>query len=171
MVLADRVGDVPHIIDVESLFSLISLTTMSQDYDIRVAKTNLGELVPQWPELNAALFWYDVEDTRTLRDKEKGERLIDWWQARIVRDLWRFESKDIDQVVEWMAQKEFTDDQASGTDTGFLALSRRWPHAITAQAPLEHSGRARGTECYAKTEFEQLYYQCQEGPVMEAGLN
>ena len=91
--------------------SLLSLNGMSQDYDIRVTKTNLGELVPQWPELNAALFWYDVEDARTLRDKKKGERLTDWWQARIFRDLWRFESKDIDQVVGWIAQKEYTDDK------------------------------------------------------------
>ena len=91
--------------------SLISLTTMSPDYDIRVTKTNLGKLVPQWSELNAALFWYDVEDARNLREKKKGERLIDWWQARIFRDLWRFESEDIDQVVEWIAQNEFIDDK------------------------------------------------------------
>ena len=91
--------------------SLLSLTNKSQDYDIRETETNLGELVPQWPELNATLFWYDVEDARTLRDKTKGERLTDWLQVHVFRDLWRFEHKDIDQVVKWITQKEFIDDK------------------------------------------------------------
>ena len=91
--------------------SLLSPTNRSQDYHIRETKTNLGELVPQWPELNAALFWYEVEDLRTLRDEKKGERLTDWWQVHVFRDLQRFEYKDIDQVVKWITQKEFMDDR------------------------------------------------------------
>ena len=91
--------------------SLLSLTNLSRDYGFRETKTNLGELVPQWPELNAALFWYEVEDLRTLPDEEKGERLTDWWQVRVFRDLQHFEHKDIDQVVKWITQKEFIDDR------------------------------------------------------------
>ena len=91
--------------------SLLSLTNKSQDYDICETETNLGELVPQWPELNAALFWYDVEDARTLYDKNKGERLTNWWQLHVFRDLRHFEHKDIDQVVKWITQKEFIDDR------------------------------------------------------------
>ena len=91
--------------------SLLSLTNKSQDYDIRETETNLGELVPQWPELNAALFWYDVEDARTLHDKKKGERLTNWWQVHVFQDLHRFEHKDFDQVVKWITQKEFIDDR------------------------------------------------------------
>ena len=91
--------------------SLLSLTNKSQDYDIRETETNLGELVPQWPELNAALFWYDVEDARTLRDEKMGERLTNWWQVHVIRDLRHFEYKDIDQVVQWITQKEFIDDR------------------------------------------------------------
>ena len=91
--------------------SLLSLTNRSQDYHIRETKTNLGELVLQWPELNAALFWYDVEDVRTLHNKKEGERLNNWWQVHVFRDLHRFDHKDIDQVVKWITQKESIDDR------------------------------------------------------------
>ena len=91
--------------------SLLSLIAMSQDYGIRETRTTLGELVPQWPELNAVLFWYGVENARTLRDKKNGERLTAWRQALVFQGLWRFESKDIDQVVEWIGQKEFIDNR------------------------------------------------------------
>ena len=92
--------------------SLLSLTNKSQDYDICETETNLGELVPQWPELNVALFWYDVEDARTLYGiRHKGERLTNWWQVHVFRDLRHFEHKDINQVVKWITQKEFIDDR------------------------------------------------------------
>ena len=94
--------------------SLLSLTNSTHDYEIRKSKTILGELVPQWPELNASLFWYDVEDARMLYDKKKGERLTIWWQVHAFRNLWHFEhknNKDIDQVVKWVTQKDFVDDK------------------------------------------------------------
>ena len=91
--------------------SLLSLTTISRDHGIRETRTTLGELVPQWPELNAALFWYVIEDARTLRDKKYGERLTNWLHARVFHGLWRFESKDIDQVAEWITPKEFIDNR------------------------------------------------------------
>ncbi len=91
--------------------SLLSLTNMSDDYGINKIKTDLSKLVPQWPDLNAALFWYDVEDARTLRDNKREDRLTNWSQVHIFRNLWCFEQKDFDQVVNWVKQKEFSDDR------------------------------------------------------------
>ena len=91
--------------------SLVSLTNNSYDYNISDIKTTLGELVPQWPEFNAALFWYDVDDTRRLRNKKNNGRLIDWWQVRAFRKFWRFDQKDVDQVVKWVSQTDFIDDR------------------------------------------------------------
>ena len=94
--------------------SLLSLINVSDDYDISETKTNLGELVPQWPELNAGLFWHDVEDKRTLYYGEKGQRLTSWWHVHAFQNLWHFDhrsSKDFDQVVEWITQKELIDDR------------------------------------------------------------
>ena len=91
--------------------SLLSLTNSSDDYDIRQIKSNLSKLVPQWPELNAALFWHDIDDARSIYDEKKGERLTNWWQVHCFRNLWCFEQKDIDQIVKWVKKKNFVDDR------------------------------------------------------------
>ncbi|WP_123618856.1 hypothetical protein [Phaeobacter inhibens] len=90
---------------------LISLISICRDYDIGDIKTNLAELIPLWPELNAALFWFDVKDARRLLDKKKGERLTDWWRVRIFCDLWRFDTRDIDLVIRWIGEKQVLDDR------------------------------------------------------------
>ena len=90
---------------------LCLLTNESNDYNIRQIKSKLSKLVPQWSELNAALFWYGVEDTRTLLDKRTGERLTNFRQANFFRNFWHFEQKDIDQVVKWVKKKKFFDDR------------------------------------------------------------
>ena len=111
--------------------SLISLTSVSKEYDIGDIKTNLGELVPLWPELNAALFWFDVKDARRLLDKKKGERLTDWWQARIFRDLWRFDTKDIDLAISWIGEKQSLDDKLVALTLAFaLYLEMERPESL-----------------------------------------
>ncbi len=91
--------------------SLLSLTNNPRDYEIRDSKSNFDELVPKWPELNVALFWYDVKDVRVLLDKNKGGRLTDWWYVSASRKLWCFGYDDIDQVTNWITQKKFLDDR------------------------------------------------------------
>ncbi len=91
--------------------SLLSLTNNSRDFDIRDYENNFDKLVQQWPELNAALFWYDVKDMRTLLKKHKVERLTDLRQLPSIRKLWRFGHDDIDQVINWVTQKKFVDDR------------------------------------------------------------
>lgn len=100
--------------------SLLSLTHVSQDYNVRETETDLRDLVSQWPDLNAALFWHNVEDSRALLDKDKGERLISWQQAGASRVLWHFENKDINQVVGWVTQKEFVDDRLVALTLAFF---------------------------------------------------
>lgn len=103
----------------EQALSIMSLTTLSRDYDIHDAKTNLGERVPQWRELNAALFWHDVEDLRKLRDEKKGERLTEWWQARNFRDHWRFDNNHIEEAIGWIESKTFIDDKLVALSLAF----------------------------------------------------
>lgn len=115
--------------------SLISLTSISRDYDVGDIKTNLADLVPLWPELNSALFWSDVKDARRLLDKKKGERLTDWWQARIFRDLWRFDASDIDLVTGWIGEKQFLDDRLVALTLAF-ALYREMERPVSLRKRL-----------------------------------
>lgn len=89
----------------------ISMISLSRHYEIRDEKTKLRELVPAWKELNYALFWFDVADCRRFFERTKGERLVDWWRARIFRDYWAFEVSDFETVVEWIEKRDFIDDK------------------------------------------------------------
>lgn len=91
--------------------SLLCLTNKSDDYDIRQTKIDLSKIVPRWPELNVALFWYAIEDARTFYEEKKGDRLTNWRQVQYFGNMWRFQQNDIDQVVKWVKQKNFFDDR------------------------------------------------------------
>ena len=91
--------------------SILFLVNAARDYDIRDAKTNLDELIPAWRELNDALFWYNVEDARCLRDQKDGARVTEWWQARIYREQWKFSSEDIEEAISWIQDMDFQDDK------------------------------------------------------------
>ena len=69
------------------------------------AKIGYEKLVPEWPDLNRALFWYEIEQARTGLDRKRGERLDEIWRAAISDAFWRFGEDDFDYVVEQMASQ------------------------------------------------------------------
>ena len=71
------------------------------DADLRDSKAEFGKLVPQWPELNRAAFWYDVWKTRqTDRLVKNGIRLTNYWQASGLGAPWKFGVDDFDYVAD-----------------------------------------------------------------------
>ncbi|MDR4474932.1 MAG: hypothetical protein R3B11_02870 [Nitrospira sp.] len=71
------------------------------DADLRDTKAEFGKLVPQWPELNRAAFWYDVWKTRqTDRLVKNGIRLTNYWQASGLGAPWKFGVDDFDYVAD-----------------------------------------------------------------------
>ena len=79
-----------------------------RDFDER--NDNLSELVPCWPELNDALFWYSVEATRIERGKEdlglNDDRHLQWPDP-----YWAFGSDSFRRVLGWVRTRELEDDQ------------------------------------------------------------
>ncbi len=68
--------------------------------DLRDTKTEFGKLVPHWPELNWAAFWYDVRKTReSTFFVKRGSRLTSFWQASILGAHWAFGADDFDRVT------------------------------------------------------------------------
>lgn len=69
--------------------------------DLRDTKAEFGKLVPQWPELNRAAFWYGVRKTRqTTSYVKNGTRLTSFWQAYGLGAYCKFGVDDFDYVVE-----------------------------------------------------------------------
>lgn len=76
-------------------------TIRDRDDDLRDTKAEFGKIVPQWPELNRAAFWYDVSKTRqTDRHVKNGVRLTNFWQASGLGAPWKFSVDDFDYVAE-----------------------------------------------------------------------
>lgn len=69
--------------------------------DLRDTKAEFGKLVPQWPELNRAAFWYGVRKTRqTTSYIKNGTRLTSFWQAYRLGAYCKFGVDDFDYVAE-----------------------------------------------------------------------
>lgn len=79
--------------------------------DLLEVKTEFSKLVPAWPELNWALFWFEVQKSREALDNKRGERLTDFRAAGALRALWKFEISDFDYVTEEISRQTFLDDK------------------------------------------------------------
>ncbi|SEK03824.1 hypothetical protein MAA5396_04319 [Marinovum algicola] len=131
----------------EPALSIIASVTLAQDYDIRDSKSRLGELVPAWRELNAALFWHDIETVRSFNQRGDGERVTDWWRARFYRDQWRFTAEDIEEAIAWISDKEFQDDKMVALTLAFsLYLEAGRPPAIRRRLWATVKGNAELSE-------------------------
>lgn len=86
----------------------------AEDYgtdELQDAKIGFAMLVPEWPELNRTLFWYDVEEARMGLDKKRGERLDEFWRASMFSAYWRFGEEDFDYVLDQIANQAFGDNR------------------------------------------------------------
>lgn len=71
------------------------------DDDLRDTKIEFGTLVPQWPELNRAAFWYGVQKTRqTAPFSNNGTRLTNFRQAYGLGAYCKFGVDDFNDVAE-----------------------------------------------------------------------
>ena len=70
-----------------------------------------SKIVPAWPELNRALFWFGVERARKTIDKAHGERLTKFWQIIIFNQFWVFKVSDFDYLAEEIVRRDFIDDK------------------------------------------------------------
>ena len=94
-------------------------------------KTELSKLIPVWPELNRALFWFNVQRSRQALDKQRGERLTDFREAGAWRELWKFEISDFDYVTEEISRQTFLDDRLVALSLAFyLYKAANRPQAL-----------------------------------------
>ena len=89
-------------LDQDSLTILHKLST-ARGYgvdDLTEVKTEFSNLVPEWTELNRALFWFEVDQSRKVVESKRGERLTNFWQASSFGPFWRFTEDDFEYVAE-----------------------------------------------------------------------
>lgn len=100
--------------------SIIQKIPLAQAYGLGIPnnKPSLKEFVPKWPELNAALFWYDVNRAREI-EENRSERITDFWGVSPFGSLWRFGEKDFEYIVEEISSQSLQDNKLVALSLAF----------------------------------------------------
>ncbi|MFH2064913.1 MAG: hypothetical protein ABIK15_06935 [Pseudomonadota bacterium] len=105
----------------ESALEIISLAQNMQDYRTYCDKIEhkLESLVKSWPELNRALFWYDVAKDRRSLEKQGKARLTEYWRMDLWQHYWEFKEEDFNTLVEDIKTRELLDDRLVALSLAF----------------------------------------------------
>jgi hypothetical protein len=104
----------------ESVIEIISLAQAARSsFGYHSEKHALAELVPRWPELNRALFWFDVALTRRHLDKKQDKCLTSWWEVGAHGHFWRFTEEDFELILEDIGNKASMDDRLVALSLAF----------------------------------------------------
>ncbi|ESY78099.1 hypothetical protein X740_21240 [Mesorhizobium sp. LNHC221B00] len=113
------------------------------DSELNDAKSKFSTFVPEWPELNRALFWYEINVVRDRRDQKRNERLTDFWPVFVMEPFWRFGAEDFDYVSEQIETQSFQDDKLVALSLSFrLYVTNDRPRIWREQLKRLTSGNA-----------------------------
>ncbi len=123
------------------VLSVLQKITSAQHYrewDLGDTRSDIANLVPAWPELNSALFWYEVREARRFRQKKKKERVNAFWQVSLFGSYWKFDAKDFDQILAETAYRPLLDDRLVALSLAFriyvnAGRPRKWREALKTQ--------------------------------------
>lgn len=89
---------------------LSRLESRADNYSYRDTGKEIKRAVIDWPILNDALFWFDIEDSRT-NDKRiaVSSSVRYWFQANNMNNLWSFSENDFERVISWIDIKKGDD--------------------------------------------------------------
>ena len=81
--------------------------------------SDFSKLVPEWPGLNQALFWFGIGRARKAMSKKDNDRLINYWRASVFGSFWRFEIDDFENVTDEISRRDFIDDKLVALSLAF----------------------------------------------------
>lgn len=113
-------GRDPAALDSASL-SVLQKLPAAREYDVfdgDGSRAEVDQQVKQWPALQFALFWSNVEKARP-RFQEKGERLTDWWRAETWPSYVDFSGSDFDEAVGYISSRPLDDDKLVALSLAF----------------------------------------------------
>lgn len=92
--------------------------------DYEEDKNNLHKLIPDWPELNDALYWASIELARATKDKKSGEPLVDDWSVSWLGHFWKFNTDSLPRLLEYIHSRELYDDRLVALSTAFRVYTQ-----------------------------------------------
>lgn len=81
-----------------------------QEMRFDACETNLQHILPQWTELNDALYWYSIEDAR--KRLNSADQPLNSDLPLFYRDnYWRFETSDFSRMLAYIGSRTLDDDK------------------------------------------------------------
>lgn len=102
-----------------SILHNISVVGIYRDYEFTEVKTDFSTLVPEWKELNRALFWFEIERERTVVEKTDGKRFTEYWQGSFFHSFWKFSQNDFDYLISELIRQSQVDDKLVALSLSF----------------------------------------------------
>ncbi|WP_047608953.1 NACHT domain-containing protein [Rahnella aquatilis] len=97
--------------DILAVMLMVPAARFWRSGDFEEYKSLLHVMVPNWKELNDALFWQSIEEVRERRDTRKSERVIDDFSVQWIGHFWKFGTDRFDDVLDFVATRDFLDDK------------------------------------------------------------
>jgi len=102
-----------------SILSKIPSFKNYEHFESRSLTSDISELAKDWPDLNFALFWKGIEETRKYVSCDRADRLTYYGQAYQLRGYWTFGSDDFDRVKNEIVSRSFLDDKLVALSLAF----------------------------------------------------
>jgi len=87
--------------------------------DYNEHKDNLQALVPDWPELNDALYWASIGQARAANVEKSGEALTNDWSVSWLEHFWAFNTASLPRLLDYMCSRSLQDDRLVALSTAF----------------------------------------------------
>ena len=118
-----------------SVLRMLPAAKLHHDWHLRDVFTELPKLIPEWPELNHSLFWYEVAQVRRFRQRKLKERIFDFWQVSFYDSYWRFGPSDFQMVLSDITLRSGIDDRLVALSLAFhlyreAKRPRKWREAL-----------------------------------------
>lgn len=110
----------PHALEESTVGILhkVSSALFWHDVDLSEHAKRVQEAVPDWPDLNDAVFWSAIFAERTRREETGGVRLTDPFRA-LHYDFCRYRDADFDRVLSFVRNREHDDDKLVAVTLAF----------------------------------------------------
>ena len=102
-----------------SIMLMVPALRFWRETDFSEYKGSLKVLVPNWPELNDALYWASIDQARSAKEANSGEPLTDDWSVSWLGHFWSFDSTSLPRLLEYISSRTLLDDRLVALSTAF----------------------------------------------------
>lgn len=107
-----------------SIMLMVPALRFWRNADFSEHKGDLQALVPNWPELNDALYWASIEQARFNKSAKSNEPLTDDWSVSWPGHFWKFDTASLPRLLDYMRSRVLQDDRPVALSTAFRVYTR-----------------------------------------------